>query len=196
VTSSHPVLSPPEFVAKWRPNVGSGHASAQEYFIDICRMVGAQTPNEADPTRERYTFEREAEKMGGGDGFADVWMRDHFGWENKGKHKDLDAAYAQLQQYREALGNPPLLVVADFERIVVHTNFNNTEKQAHVITLDDLLQALAEPLRILRALFFEPNAITPQQTPDAGHGGGPRDSRASRSRCRAGYEPEQVARTS
>ena len=38
-------------------------------------------------------------------------MRDHFGWEYKGRHKDLKAAYNQLLQYREDLENPPLLIV-------------------------------------------------------------------------------------
>ena len=57
------------------------------------------------------------------DGWADVWKRDHFGWEYKGKHKDLDAAYKQLLLYREDLENPPLLVVCDMDRFEVHTNF-------------------------------------------------------------------------
>jgi hypothetical protein len=35
----------------------------------------------------------------GGEGWADVWKRGHFGWEYKGKRKDLTSAYAQLQQY-------------------------------------------------------------------------------------------------
>ena len=61
-------------------------------------MVGAKTPNEADPTGDFYAFEKGAEKIGGGDGFADVWRRGYFGWEYKGKHKDLAAAYTQLLQ--------------------------------------------------------------------------------------------------
>ena len=52
----------------------------------------------------------------GGDGWADVWKRGCFGWEYKGKHKDLAEAYDQLLQYREALENPPLLVVCDLNR--------------------------------------------------------------------------------
>ena len=34
-------------------------------------------------------------------------MRDHFAWEYKGKHKNLDAAYKQLQLYREAWRTRP-----------------------------------------------------------------------------------------
>src|SRR5437870_510934 len=96
-------MTPPEFAAKWLVNAGKESASSQEHFIDLCRMLGEQTPNEADPTGEWYAFEKGAEKTGGGDGFADVWQRGFFGWEYKGKHKDLDAAYGQLLQYREAL---------------------------------------------------------------------------------------------
>jgi len=50
-------------------------------------------------------------------------------WEYKGLHANLDAAYQQLLQYREALQNPPLLVVCDTDRIIVHANFINTVKQ-------------------------------------------------------------------
>ncbi|HJT78965.1 MAG TPA: hypothetical protein VJ739_17340, partial [Gemmataceae bacterium] len=32
-------------------------------------------------------------------------------------------AYNQLLKYREALENPPLLVVCDMDRLVIHTNF-------------------------------------------------------------------------
>ena len=69
---------------------------------------------------ESYAFEKGAEKLAGGDGFADVWKRGHFAWEYKGKLKDLKAAYRQLNDYRETLGNPPLLVVRDLDRFEVH----------------------------------------------------------------------------
>ena len=52
----------------------------------------AHTPT-SDPTGENYTFEKGVNKTSGGQGFADVWMRGHFAWEYKGKHKDLNAAY-------------------------------------------------------------------------------------------------------
>ena len=68
-------------------------------------------------------------KQGGGDGWADVWKKGCFGWEYKGKHKDLDAAYKQLLDYRDALHNPPLLVVCDMDRFSVHTNFTNTRER-------------------------------------------------------------------
>src|SRR5512137_1383022 len=144
----------PEFIAKWRKVELKERSAAQEHFLDLCSIFDHPTPAAADPTGESYCFEKGAAKHGGGDGFADVWKRGFFGWEYKGKHKDLDAAYKQLLDYREALENPPLLVVCDFDRIVVHTNFTNTPHRVHEVALE----RLGEPrsLEILRAVFFEP----------------------------------------
>src|SRR5437867_4406794 len=127
-----------EFAAKWRGITTSERASAQTHFNDLCGVLGERTPHEADPNGEWYAFEKGAEKLGGSDGWADVWKHGHFGWEYKGKHANLEAAYAQLQQYRESLENPPLLVVCDLDRFEVHTNFYNTAKVVHRFTLNDL----------------------------------------------------------
>ena len=116
-------LTAAEFATKWSGSTRTERAASQEHFIDLCRMLGVQTPNEADPTGDCYAFEKGAEKTGGGDGFADVWKSGYFAWEYKGKRKDLAAAYTQLLQYREALENPPLLVVCDLDRFEIHTNF-------------------------------------------------------------------------
>ena len=89
-------LTPAEFAKTWDGNARTERAASQEHFIDLCRMLGVPTPNEADPTGSEYAFEKGAGKTAGGDGFADVWKRGHFAWEYKGKHKDLKAAYQQL----------------------------------------------------------------------------------------------------
>lgn len=151
-----------EFVAKWRKVELKERSAAQEHFLDLCRMLGHPTPAEADPTGESFCFEKGAEKHGGGDGFADVWKKNFFGWEYKGKHKDLDNAYNQLLLYRDALASPPLLVVCDLDRIVVHTNFTKTVSAAHEIPLEKL----GEPrsLEILRAVFFDPEKLRPGKT--------------------------------
>ena len=39
-----------------------GKFRAQEHFIDLCRLLDEPTPAEADPTGERYCFERGARK--------------------------------------------------------------------------------------------------------------------------------------
>ena len=102
-------MTPQDFVDKWRDSSLKESAGSQEHFIDLCRMLGEKTPAEADSTGEWYAFEKGAMKTGGGDGWADVWKRDCFAWEYKGKGKDLGAALKQLKLYQGALDNPPLL---------------------------------------------------------------------------------------
>ena len=151
-----------EFIAKWRKVELKERSAAQEHFLDLCRMLGHPTPAEADPTGQTFCFEKGAEKHGGGDGFADVWKKDFFGLEYKGKHKDLDNAYNQLLLYRDALASPPILVVCDLDRIVIHTNFTKTVSVAHEIPLE----RLGDPrsLEILRAVFFDPEKLRPGKT--------------------------------
>jgi type II restriction/modification system DNA methylase subunit YeeA len=164
------VVSVPEFVQKWTASNRNERAASQEHFIDLCRLLGEPTPNEEDPDGNHYAFEKGAEKVAGGDGFADVWKRGHFGWEYKGKHKDLKAAYQQLLQYREDLDNPPLLVVCDLDRFEVHTNFTATSKRIYAFSLADLAAGSptptcpTPPLEVLRAVFRHPAALRPQQT--------------------------------
>ena len=134
----------------------------QEHFIDLCRLVGQPAPAEADPAGINYAFEFGAIKQAGGQGFADVFKRGCFALEYKGKHADLDKAYQQLLQYREALQNPPLLIVCDIDRIIVHTNYTNTAKRMRTITLDDILTA--EGLRALKAIFESPDFFRSEQT--------------------------------
>ena len=155
-------VTPQLLIAKWKRADLAERAASQEHFIDLCRMLGHPTPAEADPTGEFFTFERGAEKAEGGNGWADVWKRNFFGWEYKGKHKDLKAAYRQLQLYRESLDNPPLLVVCDLDRIEVHTNFTGSAKRVYAFDLDSL--PLPENLDVLRKLFTNPEALKPAQT--------------------------------
>lgn len=70
-----------DFIAKWRDSVLRERQGSQEHFLDLCRVLGVPTPAEDDPRGDRYCFERGAEKVGGGDGWADVWRRGCFGWE-------------------------------------------------------------------------------------------------------------------
>ena len=185
------------FVAKWRDNARRERASSQEHFIDLCRLLGVPTPNEADPSGREYTFEAGAQKTSGGEGWADVWKRGHFGWEYKGAGRDLAAAYRQLLDYREALENPPLLVVSDMDRIEVHTNFTNTRPSVHTVTLDDLTadgERTAEALGVLRAVMSEPAALRPRQTPDeVTRAAATSFAGIARSMHDRGYHPEAVA---
>lgn len=101
-------MTPHEFVRKWSASRLKERSASQEHFIDLCHLLGEATPAEADSHGDRYCFEKGARKSGGGGGWADVWRRDCFAWEYKGKRKNLDDAFAQLQRYAIALGNPPL----------------------------------------------------------------------------------------
>jgi len=151
-----------EFITKWRKVELKERSAAQEHFIDLCRLLEHPTPADADPTGEKFCFERGAAKHGGGDGFADVWKRGFFGWEYKGKHKNLTAAYDQLLRYRDALENPPLLVLCDLDRIVVHTNFTGTVSEMHDIQLQDL--GAPRSIEIMRAVFHDPEVLRPGRT--------------------------------
>ena len=163
-------MTPYEFANKWGIATLSESAGSQEHFIDICRLVGVATPAEADPNGDFFTFEKNLKKETGRPGFADVWRKNCFAWEYKGQHADLDKAYAQLQLYRESLGNPPLLVTCDFDRYEVHTNFNNTVKRIYRFTNADITSDSAvgdstlAPIQVLRALFDDPYSLQPGQS--------------------------------
>jgi type II restriction/modification system DNA methylase subunit YeeA len=175
------MITPSAFVQKWAASKGSERATAQEHFIDLCRLLNEQTPNEADASGDFYAFEKGAKTLDG-DGFADVWLKGHFAWEYKGKHKDLQVAYKQVQTYREALGNPPLLVVSDIEHYEIHTNWTNTEKWIYRFRNADIMSdatvevsTVSAPakdapvltaLEVLRALFEDPHRLKPQKTTD------------------------------
>lgn len=154
-----------EFIAKWRRSERTERSAAQEHFLDLCEVIGHPKPGEADPTGEWFTFERGAAKQEGGQGWADVWKRGHFGWEYKGPRKDLEAAYRQLLLYRQSLENPPLLVVSDMRRIVIHTNFTATVHKIYDIPLEALGEA--HNLETLRALFHAPERLRPGTTSEA-----------------------------
>ena len=165
-----PTLSLPTFIARWQSSRLSERSAAQSHFIDLCRLLGQPTPAEADPAGSFYTFEKGLKKTGGGDGFADVWYKGHFAWEYKGKDKKLADAYQQLLKYREDLENPPLLVVCDFNRFEVHTNFTSTAKRVYSFALPDLADPTPmpgvglSPLGVLSALFTNPERLRPDRT--------------------------------
>jgi SAM-dependent methyltransferase len=164
--ATQPSLTPAAFAAKWHGVTTTEKASAQEHFIDLCRMLGEPTPHEADPIGAQYAFEKRVSKAAGGDGFADVWKRDFFAWEYKGRNKDLRAAYVQLMGYKDDLGNPPLLVVSDLERIEIHTNFTGLSPIVKLVTLDDLAaNDPSDALQLLRDVFTAPEELRPRIAP-------------------------------
>ena len=176
-------MTPAEFKRKWARYSGKETAAYQEHFNDLCALLGQPTPATADPTgNESFCFQKRVVKdeelfalaQSGRvaeepepereRGFADVWKRGCFAWEYKGKKKNLDAAYQQLLRYRESLLNPPLLVVCDFDRYIIRTNFNGTVQETHEFTnanIDD-----PKFLQLLRSVFTDPEFLKPQRTTD------------------------------
>jgi len=176
-------FTPQAFAEKWRASTLKESAAYQEHFNDLCRMLEHPTPAEKDPTGSFFTFQKgvtkelagtakegtlfgeRALKAGAPQGFADVWFKAHFGWEYKGKGKDLGPALDQLLQYQGDLENPPLLVVCNFDRYEIHTRFNNCVKTVYKFTNDEIPKP--ETLRTLKALFENPDALKPAKTVQA-----------------------------
>ena len=74
-------MTPQQFIAKWQAAQLSERSAYQQHFCDLCDLLGQPKPAEADPAGAHYTFERGVTKTTGESGWADVWMRGHFGWE-------------------------------------------------------------------------------------------------------------------
>jgi len=158
-------MTPDHFITKWKTAELRERAASQSHFIDLCALLDEPAPTAADPLGEWYAFERGASKTTGGEGWADVWKRGCFGWEYKGKRKDLNAAFAQLQQYALALENPPLLVVCDMDRFSIHTNWTNTVSAVHDFRLDDLREKSVRDK--LKWTFSDPDRLRPNKTRQA-----------------------------
>ena len=155
-------MTPQEFIAKWHAVELKERSASQAHFIDLCQLLGVKDPISEDPKGEVFAFEKGASKTSGGEGWADVWRKNCFAWEYKGKAKDLDKAFSQLQQYAIALENPPLLIVSDMDRIRIHTNWTNTVQKVYTLSLDDLLDAAKRDL--LRSCFTDPEKLKPSKT--------------------------------
>ena len=151
-------MTPEQFIALWKNNPLTERAGAQAHFDDLCDLLGVAKPR--DP--ENYCFERGAKKAGGGDGWADVWKRGHFGWENKKPGRDLAAALKQLTDYALQLDNPPLLVVCDRERIVIHTAFTGYPDEPREIRIEQLAEP--ETRQLLNWVFTDPEKLRPEKS--------------------------------
>jgi type II restriction/modification system DNA methylase subunit YeeA len=147
-----------QFIATWKNNTLTERAGAQAHFDDLCDLLGVEKPRDPD----NYCFERGAKKSGGGDGWADVWKRGCFGWENKKPGRDLDAALKQLTDYALQLENPPLLVVSDRERIIIHTAFTGYPDEPREIRIEELINPAN--LQLLRWVFTDPIKLRPEKS--------------------------------
>nr|WP_295769208.1 DNA methyltransferase [Rhodoferax sp.] len=155
-------MTPQEFISKWGPG-GPAYAlnerqGAQPHFIDLCQLVGVPTPG----SEGNYIFEQDTLVLGEARGYADVFYRDHFAWENKAPGRNLDAALKQLLTYSLALSNPPLLVVCDRLTTRIHTQFNGHPSEVHTVLLAELDQP--EKQALLRRLWTDPESFRPKKT--------------------------------
>ncbi|MBU1281149.1 MAG: class I SAM-dependent DNA methyltransferase [Alphaproteobacteria bacterium] len=155
-------MTPQEFIKKWQNVELKERTASQSHFNDLCRLLDVDDPVTADPKGDWFTFEKGASKTSGGEGWADVWRKDCFAWEYKGKRANLGKAFDQLLQYAIALENPPLLIVSDMNVIRIHTNWTNTVQNVHTINLDDLTDAANRDL--LRHAFLDPEKLKPTKT--------------------------------
>ena len=169
------------FAERWSGYSGSEVSQYQSHFNGLCEIVGHESP--ADRVGDTdFTFQRSAPTPGDRNGVADVFLRDRFVMEYKRLGGDLDEAYLQALRYRDGLGNPPLIIVCDFETIRVHTNFTGTVSETYYIGLDDLTDLDRQvrhrsavgvesqgPLTVyetLQSCFFVPSRLRPLDTPE------------------------------
>ncbi len=155
-------MTPQDFIEKWGPGGPAfdlnERQGAQPHFIDLCQLLGVPTPG----SQGDYIFEQDTLVLGEARGYADVFKRDHFAWENKAPGKNLDTALKQLLTYSLALSNPPLLVVCDRLTIRIHTQFNGHPSEVHTVLLGELDQPAKQSL--LRRLWTDPESFRPQKT--------------------------------
>ena len=155
-------MTPQDFIRKWKPVALTERATAQEHFLDLCRLVGHPTPAEDDPAGDHFTFEKGAPKTGGGEGWADVWKKGFFAWEYKKKKRDLGKALEQLTRYAAALENPPLHVACDTHLFRIETRWTNEAPARYAFELEEL----ADPVNFarLRDVFHNPEALRSGRT--------------------------------
>lgn len=155
-------MTPQTFIEKWGPG-GPAFAlneeqGAQSHFLDLCELLGVPKPG----SEAGYLFEEKNSVIGGRTGYADVFRRGAFAWENKAPGKNLDAALRQLLSYSLALSNPPILVVCDRLTIRIHTQFTGHPTETHSVLLHELAQPAK--LALLRRIWTAPESFRPQKT--------------------------------
>jgi hypothetical protein len=183
------------FVEKWERNRLNENAAAKEHFVDLCRLLGQPTPNEADPHGTFYRFEKPLTKVGGSAGFADVWHKDRFAFEykTKGKYPDLMAAYRQLLLYKEDLDNPPVLAACDVANYEIHIAFTGYKTRVERFTNDHIRTISTREL--LHLVLADPEQLRPAEraesvTEDAAA----RFAQVAQMLERRGFPPERIAR--
>ena len=92
-----------------------------------------------------------------------MWRRGRFAIEYKKKGGNLEAAYAQLAQYREGLELPPVMIATDIARFLVRTNFTGQSPETFEFTNRELLKPKYREL--LKKAFSDPETLRGVQSP-------------------------------
>lgn len=165
-------MTPHAFMAKWLKSRARDAKAYRQHFRDLCEMFDHPLPSESSFSDKKFTFGYGSSDHGGGhrpkvgrNGLADVWKQEYFGWEYKSLHKSLDLAYDHLLKNREALENPPLLVVSDINQIEVHTHFEDSKSVVYEIPLEML--DTQKNLETLWSLFHDPNLLHRKMNSDS-----------------------------
>lgn len=170
-----------KFADDWSDYTGSELSQFQNHFNALCHLAGHDTPGDRVGSRD-FAFNRVTPKADGGHGEADVFLKDRFVMEYKRAGRSLDDAYYQALSYRDSLGNPPLILVSDFQSIRIHTNFTGTVSEVFELAAEDFANlgglvkhhsALGDEskgpqtvLEVLRACFHSPEELKPIGTPE------------------------------
>jgi hypothetical protein len=113
------------FTKRWK-DAANEEAQAQSFQIDLLRVFGIKDPEAIGD------FEYKVPLEDGRNGYIDYFWKKRIAIEMKSRGKDLSAAYEQLKTYvfhLPAEQIPDLLMVCDFETIVLHHRSTGTKKQ-------------------------------------------------------------------
>ena len=185
-------MTPQDFIAKWGPGGPAfdlnEEQGAQSHFIDLCDLLGVPKPG----SQGDYLFEKQTLVLGEARGYADVFKRGAFAWENKAPGKNLDAALKQLLNYSSALSNPPILVVCDRLQIRVQTQFTGHPTEKFTVLLAELAQP--EALAKLRRIWLDPESFRPKVTSrDITEDAAKSFATLAGQLRKAGHEPQKVS---
>ncbi|MDL2318463.1 class I SAM-dependent DNA methyltransferase, partial [Eubacteriales bacterium OttesenSCG-928-A19] len=113
------------FSKRWQ-HAANEEAQAQAFQIDFLRVFGIDDPESIGD------FEFKVPLEGGHNGYVDYLWKKHIAIEMKSKGKDLAKAYEQLKNYvfhLPAEDIPDLLMVCDFETVVLYHRSTGVKKQ-------------------------------------------------------------------
>ena len=152
-------------------------AAYQEHFDDLCRLLGQPTPNEADPSGRIFSaFKSAWSKMRSFSSCTKHPMpasRPNAALPTCGKkavspgntrarRKTSTRLTSNFSATAKRCSIRRLLVVCDFDRYIIRTNFNGTVQEVHEFTNDQIDRP--ENLRHSPRAFQDPDYLKPQRT--------------------------------